>query len=242
MLSNPDVDAVYGLHVQPYMNVGQIDTRPGTLNASTDEVEITIHGVSGHAARPHLGIDAIVCAGQLVTALQTIVSRSVSPLLPAVLSFGVIQGGTAKNIICDEVRLHGTLRTADPELRAHMKNRIREVCQGIAAAMGATIDVNIISGYAPLVNDAAETSRVLRLARTMVGEENVSMREEPSMGGEDFSYFSEVAPGAFYHLGCSTQQPAAALHHKDFNLDERCLPIGAALHCAIVLDRMNEEA
>lgn len=236
------VSAVYGLHVQPYLNVGQIDTRPGTLNASTDEVEITIHGVSGHAARPNLGVDAIVCAGQMITALQTIVSRNTSPLKPAVLSFGVVRGGTAKNIICDEVILQGTLRTADPELRAALKQRIREVCQGIAAAMGATVDVNIITGYAPLVNDAKEANRILRLGRELLGEENVSMREEPSMGGEDFSYFSEAATGAFYHLGCATQQPAAALHHRDFTVDERCLPIGAALHCAIILDRMNEEA
>ena len=236
------VSAVYGLHVQPYLNVGQIDTRPGTLNASTDEVEITIHGVSGHAARPNLGVDAIVCAGQMITALQTIVSRNTSPLKPAVLSFGVVRGGTAKNIICDEVILQGTLRTADPELRAALKQRIREVCTGIAAAMGATVDVNIITGYAPLVNNAKEAGRILRLGRELLGEENVSMREEPSMGGEDFSYFTEAAPGAFYHLGCATQQPAAALHHRNFTVDERCLPIGAALHCAIILDRMNEEA
>ena len=105
------VDAVYGLHVQPYMNVGQADTRPGCLNGSTDEVHIVVKGVSGHAARPHLGVDAIVCAAQLITMLQTVVSRSASPLLPAVLSLGTIRGGEAPNVICDRVEIHAGWKT-----------------------------------------------------------------------------------------------------------------------------------
>lgn len=232
------VDAVYGLHVQPYLNVGQIDSRPGCLNASTDSVALTVRGVSGHAARPEQCVDAIVCAAQLLNALQTVVSRSVSPLKPAVLTFGTIQGGVAQNVICDRVELRGTLRTADPGVRALMQRRIREVCQGVAAACGAAVDVEILEGYAPLINDPGEVERVFRLGRALLGSENVLLRAEPSMGGEDFSYFAEEAPGAFYHLGCSAQQPAPTLHSCDFHLDERCLPIGAALQCALVLDRL----
>ena len=234
------VSAVYGLHVQPYMNVGCIDARPGCLNASTDEVELVVHGVAGHAARPEQCVDAIVCAAQLLSALQTLVSRGVSPLKSAVLSFGKIQGGTAKNVICDCVTVAGTLRTADPELRDFMKRRIREVSAGVAAAFGAAIDVNITPGYAALINDSAEVERVFKVGRAMLGEENVLLRAEPSMGGEDFSYFCQAVPGAFYHLGCASSQPAAVLHSRDFTLDERCLPIGAALQCALVFDRMEE--
>ncbi len=233
------VDAVYGLHVQPYMNVGQADTRPGCLNGSTDEVHIVVKGVSGHAARPHLGVDAIVCAAQLITMLQTVVSRSASPLLPAVLSLGTIRGGEAPNVICDRVEIHGTLRAADPELRAHLKTRIRAICDGLAAACGATIELEIVTGYAALINTPAEAERVIRVARSLLGDGNAAYREAPSMGGEDFSYFLEQAPGAFWHLGCAPSQPAAPLHSRDFAPDERCLPIGAAIQSALVLDRME---
>ena len=233
------VDAVYGLHVQPYMTVGQIDTRPGCLNGSTDEVTITVRGVSGHAARPEQAVDAIVCAAQLITALQTVVSRSVSPLKNAVLSLGTIHGGSARNVICDNVEIRGTLRTDDPLLRDQLKARIDAICRGIGAACGATVAFSIGDGYDALINDPAEAARVLRIGGALLGQENALTRESPSMGGEDFSYFVEAAPGAFWHLGCASSQPAAALHSRDFVPDERCLPIGAAMQCALVLDRMG---
>ncbi len=233
------VDAIYGLHVQPYMNVGQIDTMPGCLNASTDEINLAVTGVSGHAARPHLGIDALVCAAQMISALQTVVSRSTSPLQSAVLSLGTIHGGTAPNVICDRVEIAGTLRTVDPGLRAALKQRIREVCEGVASACGAGVNVNINSSYSPLINTPEEADRVLRLGGRLLGRQNALLRGEPSMGGEDFSFFLEKVPGAFWHLGCAPAQPAACLHSREFVPDERCLPIGAALQCALVLDRMG---
>ena len=232
-------DAVYGLHVQPYMNVGRIDTRPGCLNGSTDEIHIAVNGISSHAARPHLGVDAIFCAAQLVTMLQSVISRSASPLLPAVLSLGVIRGGDAPNVICDRVELQGTLRAADPELREHLKARIRAICDGVAAGCGATIDLEINDGYAALMNTPAEAERVVRLGRALLGAENAAFRESPSMGGEDFSYFVQQIPGAFWHLGCAPAQPAPPLHSRDFVPDERCMPIGAALQAALVLDKMG---
>lgn len=233
------VDAVYGLHVQPYMNVGQIDTRPGCLNGSTDELNFVIQGVSAHASRPHQGVDAIVCASQLIMALQTVVSRTTSPLQSAALSLGVIHGGDARNIVCDRVELKGTLRTADPALRAQLKQRIREICDGVAATCGATIDLEIITGYDALMNTPAEAERVIRIGGQLLGEANATIRESPSMGGEDFSYFVEKAPGAFWHLGCASAQPAPTLHSRSFFPDERCLPIGVAMQTALVLDRME---
>lgn len=233
------VDAVYGLHVQPYLKVGQIDTRPGCLNGSTDEIILRVKGVSGHAARPEQAVDAIVCAAQLVNALQTVVSRSVSPLKSAVLSLGTIHGGTAQNVICDLVEIRGTLRTADADLRAQMKARIRDICRGIGAACGAEVTVDFITGYDALINTPAEADRVLRLGGALLGRENALTRPDPSMGGEDFSYFVEQAPGAFWHLGCAATLPSPALHSRDFVPDERCLPIGVAMQCALVLDRMG---
>ena len=233
------VDAVYGLHLQPYMTVGQIDTRPGCLNASTDEVDISVRGRSGHAARPEQCVDAIVCAAQLITALQTLVSRNTSPLMPAVLSLGAIHGGSAPNVICDRVDIRGTLRTADPGLRAFMKERLREICEGTGRTFGAEVDLEITTGYDALINTPEEAARVLRLGGRLLGGENARLRESPSMGGEDFAYFVEKAPGAFWHLGCSAALPAPTLHSRDFTVDERCLPIGIAIQCALALDRMG---
>ena len=233
------VDAVYGLHIQPYLPVGDMDTRPGCLNGSTDDVNITVRGVTGHAARPNEGVDAIVCAAQIVCALQTVISRSASPLQPAVLSLGVIRGGEAPNIICDRVTLRGTLRTTDPALRALLKQRVREVCAGVAAACRAEAEVEIVDGYMPLMNTPAEVERTLRLGRALLGAEHVHIRSDPSMGGEDFSYFVAEAPGAFWHLGCSAELPAAPLHDRKLNPDEACLPIGVAMECALALDRMG---
>ena len=237
-MENPHVDRVYGLHVQPYLPVGAIETRPGTLNASTDTVELTIHGRASHGAYPESGADAIVCAAQVITSLQSLVSRNVSPLASAVLSLCMISGGTASNIICDKVCLRGTLRTANSEIRTLMKTRITEVAQGVAVAMGCSADVNITSGYAALVNDDAEAKRVMRIGARLLGEENVVVKAAPSMGGEDFSFFCDEAPGAFFHLGCVKKEnmPAPLLHSRDFRIDEECLAVGALMHVALVLD------
>lgn len=237
-MENPHVDRVYGIHVMPNLPVGKIETRTGTLNASTDTVKITIRGKAGHGAYPDLGTDAIVCAAQVISALQTIVSRNVSPLQSAVLTIGVIEGGTAQNIICDEVRMRGTLRTANAELRAMMKDKISAVAKNVAHGMGCEADVDVVPGYAALVNDVNEAARVKRVAGRFFGEENVVEKAAPSMGGEDFSFFSDCAPGAFFHIGCVKPEwmPAPPLHSRDFHIDEDCLTIGTLMHVSLALD------
>ena len=237
-MENPYVDRVYGIHVMPHLPVGKVETRPGTLNASTDTVKITVRGKAGHGAYPDLGTDAIVCAAQVITALQTVVSRNVSPLQSAVLTIGMIEGGTAQNIICDEVRMRGTLRTANGELRAMMKQRIATIAQNVALGMGCEAEVDIIPGYAALVNNDDEAARVKRVAARLFGAENVVDKPAPSMGGEDFSFFSDCAPGAFFHVGCVSPEwmPAPPLHSKDFRIDEDCLTVGTLMHVALVLD------
>lgn len=240
-MENPHVDRVYGLHVMPHLPVGKVETRAGTLNASTDTVKLTIRGKAGHGAYPEQGCDAIVCAAQVVTALQSIVARNVSPLQSAVLTIGVIEGGTAQNIICEEVRMRGTLRTANGELRAMMKQRIGDIVRNVSAAMGCTADVEILSGYAALVNNDREADRVKRVAGRLFGTENVVDKPAPSMGGEDFSFFSDCAPGAFFHIGCvdSSWMPAPPLHSREFQINENCLTIGTLMHIALVLDQAN---
>ena len=237
-MENPHVDRVYGLHVMPHLPVGKVETRMGTLNASTDTVKITVHGKAGHGAYPEQGVDAIVCAAQVITALQSVVARNVSPLQSAVLTLGMIEGGMAQNIICDEVRMRGTLRTANAELRLMMIHRIEAMAQSIAVGMGCTAEVEVIPGYAALVNDNHEAARIKRVAGRLFGEENVVEKAAPSMGGEDFSFFSDCAPGAFFHVGCVKPEwmPAPPLHSRDFRIDEDCLTIGTLMHVALVLD------
>ncbi len=238
VMENPHVDRVYGLHVMPNLPVGKIETRMGTLNASTDTVKLTIRGKAGHGAYPEQGADALVCAAQVISALQSIVARNVSPLQSAVLTIGMIEGGKAQNIICDEVRMRGTLRTANAELRAMMIRRIKDIATGIATGMDCTAEAEVIPGYAALVNDDAEAARIKRVAGRLFGSENVVDKPAPSMGGEDFSFFSDCAPGAFFHVGCVSPEwmPAPPLHSKDFRIDESCLTIGTMMHVALVMD------
>jgi len=237
VMENPHVDRVYGLHVMPYLTVGQVESRPGTLNASTDSVRIVVHGVRAHGAYPDKGVDAIACAAQVITALQTVVSRNVSPLQSAVLTIGKIEGGRASNIICDEVTMRGTLRTANRALREMMVDRIESIARGVCEGMGCTVDVSVTEGYAALVNEPNETERVMKTARRLLGDKAVFTKEAPSMGAEDFSYFLDAAPGAFFHLGCSTDADhiGAPLHSENFNPDENCMTYGILMEAALVL-------
>lgn len=243
VLENPTVDACYGLHVQSRLPLGTIETRPGTLNASTDEIHLDVFGKGGHAAYPESSVDAIVLSAQILNALQTLVSRSVSPLSSVVLSFGIIQGGTAENVICDHVTLEGTLRTTDPKHRAFAMHHIEKVARGIAASFGGSAKLTVIDGYAPLVNHDHEAQLVLETARELYGNMHVIVKDAPSMGGEDFSYFIEETPGAFYHIGCTApdKMPGAPLHNKNFIPDEACIRQGMEMQTAIVLKETATE-
>ena len=238
VMENPHVDRVYGLHVMPRLVVGQVECRPGTLNAGINSVTITVNGTAAHGAYPENGCDAIVCACQLVCALQTLVARNVSPLESAVLTIGVIEGGKASNIICDRVTLKGTLRTANPILRSMLIKRITEASNGVCAALGCSAEVLIEDGYAPLVNSKAHSDRVLRLASRLFGSDHALVKEAPSMGGEDFSYFLEKAPGAFFHVGCSSdaEHIGAGLHSEKFAPDERAMLIGTMMDIALAFE------
>ena len=237
VMENPRVDRVYGLHVMPRLVTGQVECRPGTLNASTDTVQIDVYGTGSHGAYPENGADAIVCACHIVTALQMLVSRNVSPLESAVLSIGKISGGRASNIICDHVSMTGTLRTANKALREMMMRRISETSEGVAKAMGCRAEARVEEGYAALVNDEAHCARVLDTARRLFGKDAALVKDAPSMGGEDFSYFLDRAPGAFFHVGCSpdAEHIGAPLHSEKFCPDERCMEIAIAMEAALAM-------
>ncbi len=240
-LQNPQVDLVYGLHVQPYLPAGTVETRSGALNASTDELLITVRGRSGHAAYPDHGADAILAAAQVVTALHTITGRNVSPLQSAVITIGEMHGGTASNVLCGEVVLHGTIRAATNEVRALLHRRAREAAECAARAMGCEADVRIIEGYCALVNHDAPAKRVLTVAERLLGKEHALVKPEPSMGGEDFGYFIQDVPGAFYHIGSREPDAEAftSLHTTGFKIDERCLEVGVLMQTALAMDALS---
>jgi len=239
-LRNPSVERIFGLHLMPYMRPGQIEIKKGPLNGSSTELQISVRGKSGHGAYPESGIDAILMASHVLTGIQSLVSRRVSPLAQAVISFGVIQGGKANNIIAEEVTIKGTMRTTDNALRDSLLEQLRILVESTCSAHGGKGVLEFSYSYPALINDNEETERIATLGEIMLGKENVLEKELPSMGVEDFSYFLNETRGAFYHLGCGPDGgKGAALHSSCFDMDEKCLAYGAALQTALVLDALN---
>ncbi len=227
VLENPHVDAVFALHMAQETPCGIVIVKEGPILAAPDGFTITIQGRGGHAAKPHRAIDPIVAGAQLVTALQTVVSRSVDPIESCVITVGAFNAGQAFNVIPDTATLGGTVRTFSEEVRDLAEARIRAICEGIAAATGATIDLQYDRGYPATVNDARAVEIVRRAAREVVGEERL-VTPPPIMAGEDFSYFLLERPGAMFQVG--TRNPERGLvwghHHPKFDIDEESLGVG----------------
>ena len=240
-MENPKVDYTLGLHVQPYLECGQVELQYDTMNASTDTIKITIEGKQGHGAYPHLGIDAIVVAANVITSLQTIVSRNIDPTDSIVLSLGIINGGTKGNIICNKVEIEGTLRTLNQQTRIFTKSRIKDIVEYTCKSYNANGFVDIETGYSPLINDNFVVDIIKESSENLFGKDNVFIRKKASLGAEDFSFFLEHSKGAFYHLGCGNKSKniTSGLHTADFNIDENCLPLGVALHIKNVLALSN---
>ncbi len=234
-LEQPRVDAVLGLHMSPKRPCGHLSTRPGPASGSSDEIRLTLRGRAGHGAYPERGVDAIVIAAQVVTALQTLVSRETSPLDNAVLSLCTIAGGTATNIVCDCVTVGGTLRTVRADTRERLKRRIAEVTALTAQALGGLGEAELIPGYGAVINDPALTGHALELARAVLGPDCVHIDEHPSLGVESFSYFVQSTPGVYYDIGCGLGPP---LHARDFFVDEACLPAATRMQAALAWETL----
>jgi hippurate hydrolase len=201
--------------------------------AAADAFEITVRGTGGHGAMPHLSADAIAMAAQIVTALQTVVSREVDPVEPAVLTVGEIGAGTAYNIIPETARFGGTVRTLNEDLRRRIPERIEQLARGVAGGMRGDIDIDYEFSYPVTVNDEDAARRALAVAGELFGEENTIELPNPSMGAEDFAYFLEKIPGAFIWLGVG--EDVSGLHTPTFAFDEEILPLGSALLTALAL-------
>lgn len=242
VMENPKVDAVFGLHVSPEINVGKIGIKYGQTNAYVDGLEIIVHGKGGHGARPQEGIDAIVIASQIIMALQSIVSRNVDPINSAVVTVGTINGGTRGNIIADRVRMTGTIRTLDFDTRALVMKRINDISTQIAEAMGGKVECIIKEGYPALVNTDEILDIVKNSGEGILGVDNVTVLKSSRLGGEDFSYFAKAAPSAFFRLGCGNAERGIihGAHSALFDIDEECLMFGTALQVQNVLTFLNK--
>ncbi len=224
------VDAILGLHVAPEFDVGHVGIRYGVLTANCDEVDFIIHGHGGHAARPHHTLDPIATSATLLNALYKFLPRAVDSRLPAVFSIGQIEGGYAPNVIPERVTLKGTLRTIDSDARVQLKQKIEDICNGIATASGTSIDVTFSSPLASVVNQTRPISAWEIASQRLLGAENRHIIDHPSMGGEDFSVYLEQVPGAMIRLGCAVpNQESPYLHSPIFDLDEQTLIIGSKL-------------
>jgi amidohydrolase len=241
VLDNPKVAAIFGLHVDPGRPVGTFGLHYGQRNASSDNLDIVIHGRAGHGAYPASAVDAIVAAAQVITAVQTVVSRNVDARDSAVVSFGIIRGGTQGNILADRVELSGTVRTLDPHIRKLVLQRIRETAEGVASALGGSAEVRIEPSYDPLINDNSMVEIVRANAMDLSGEARVEVFPKPNMGVEDFGYYVSHVPGAFFSIGVRNEDKGIVnpVHHVLFDADEEALAYGAAIQILNALSILN---
>ncbi|MCL1990537.1 MAG: amidohydrolase [Defluviitaleaceae bacterium] len=228
VLEDPHVAHVLGMHVCPKLPVGTFGVKYGHAYASSDTITLYVHGQNAHGASPQDGVDAIVIASNIVMALQTVVSRNASPLDAAVLSFGMIQGGEAHNVIANQVTLHGTLRTLDEGVRKALKGRLFEVATHVAKAYGGEVSLRIESGYDALMNDETTTDHVKEAALRVLGAQQVNVLKHPSLGVEDFAYFAKVRPSSYNRLGVANEEKGitAPVHDGRFDVDEAAIRYG----------------
>ncbi|AYD40263.1 amidohydrolase [Clostridium fermenticellae] len=241
VLQNPNVDKVIGLHVEPDIEVGKIGIKMGVVNASSNPFTIKIKGKGAHGAHPDTGIDPVLIASSVVVVLQNIVSREIPPTDPAVITIGTIHGGTAQNIIPEEVTISGIIRTLRREHRSYVKRRLVEVTEGIVNSMRGKCEIDIEESYPCLYNDDETTKMVVKCASSLIKEENIKMLSNPSMGVESFAYFSMERPSAFYYLGCGNKAKGILnpAHGSLFDIDEECLPIGVAIQCKTAFELLK---
>jgi len=234
VLRDPPVDAAFGVHVWQDLDVGKVGVTPGPWMASVDEFTVTVHGKGAHAAAPHQGIDPVVALAHVITALQTIASRTTDPLLEVVVSVTQVRAGTAFNIIPETAVMNGTVRTFDTDLWKELPGRFERIVQGVAGALGCTAEVAYERYNMPSVNDRAMAELAHAAAADIVGPQNV-VTTIRTMGGEDFSAFLHEVPGAFLAIGSRNAEKGLVHmhHHPRFDVDEGAIGIAAELLLAV---------
>ncbi len=232
-------ESVYGMHNVPGIPVGEFAVRPGPIMASFDIFEITLTGTGTHAAMPHLGRDAMVAAAQLVTALQTIRSRTVSPFDSAVVSVTQMHAGDTWNVIPEEVVVRGTTRAFKEHVQEHMEAEIRRISAGVAAGFAVAAETRYERRYPPTVNDPREAELTARVAGDVAGAPNVSLDKDPMMGAEDFAFMLNEKPGAYVWIGNGPRDGGCMLHNPNYDFNDDILPLGASYWARLVETRLE---
>lgn len=237
-LQSKNIDAIYGLHTSPSHKPGTVATKSGEFMASPDEIDIVITGKGGHAARAHEAVDPIIMASQFISAAQTIVSRSVDPTESAVVTIGKIEGGTAHNIIPEKVQMFGTVRTFSKETKDLIEQRLHALLKGITEAHGGSYSLKYRRGYPAVINSEIETVNILKTTKELFGESAALEVERPSMAGEDFGFYQEIFPGAFFFVGSGSEDSESTYvwHHPKYNVDDRFFLTAAPLMAALVFE------
>jgi hippurate hydrolase len=230
VLENPKPQCIFGLHVNPQLEVGKLSFRGGKVMASADEIYINIKGKGGHAAAPHLTVDTILIASQLIVSLQQIISRNNDPFSPSVLSITSFQGGHTTNVIPTEVKLMGTFRAMNEEWRFKAHDLIRRHTENLVHAMGASVDLHIDVGYPTVYNHEGLNLAARFIAEDFMGKDQVS-ETEIRMGAEDFGFYSQRIPGCFFRLGTANKEKGitSGVHTPTFNIDEAAIEIGVGM-------------
>lgn len=227
VLENPHVDAIFAQHVSPNYPTGTIALNEGAMSASSDRFFITVKGKSSHGSAPESGIDAVTMGAQVITTLQTIVSRSVSPLDSVVLTIGKVTAGSRYNIIAEECLMEGTCRTLNPRVQEQLPTRMEAIIKGITEGMNGTYEFEYVKGFIPTVNAPREFALVRDTAQPLLGHDCVIIPDRAAMTGEDFSFFLKEIPGVFYWLGCQKPDtPFYPLHNNRFAPDEAAIQVG----------------
>lgn len=223
----PKVDAMAGIHMWPYLEYGKMATRVGPMHAGSDPFYLDVFGKGTHASTPHLGFDPIVTSAQIINTLQTIISRNINAFDNAVVTIGMINGGTRHNIIPEKVHIRGTVRTFNEEVRKTIYERIKSIVEKTSEAMGCTVKLNYRFNYGPIMNNAAMVNMAEKAIKEVLGEDRFVLAEYPALAGEDFSYFAKMVPAVYMWLGCKNREGQTyPLHSPYFNFDDEVLSLG----------------
>jgi amidohydrolase len=241
VLDNPRVDAMLALHLWPHLPHGTVGIKYGAITASCDDFVITIEGRGGHSARPHQAIDAIAIGAQILQALPSLVTKGTNPVEPVVVHVGKIHGGTAGNVVADQVVLEGTARAVTRETRAALKRQVVNLSIKMAESLGGTASVQYIDSHPAVINDEQITRALEESAIDLLGGEQVVRLKEPSMGADDFGSFAETVPSVYFRLGTAqSDQPIYDLHHPQFQFADSIIPIGVELFTYAILSRLQK--
>ena len=248
VLDNPKVDMMFGMHLWPDLQYGDIGICRGTMMASSDRFKLRLQGAGAHAGAPHQGIDAVMMSADVLTALSRIIHRQTDPRETATINIGTIHGGERYNVVAKEVVLEGTVRTLNEKVRQDLPQRMRRMIQGICDGYGGSFDLDYQFGYPSLQNSPDETGFVVLAASRFLGAEHVLADHKPVLGAEDFAFFAQKVPSAYYFVGCGAAgAPVRPLHNGSFDFDERALFVGAqvmeetALAALTFLERKKED-